>query len=272
MNVVADLESSRSSREGDDALMRGVLRTLNVLRALNVRNGATVVQLSRMTGISRSALYRMLETLRDAGYVSVDLSGRHYCLTMMVRSLAEGFNEEDWITDIARPALRRAQKELLWPVDLGTFMDNAMWIRESTRKFSALTIDRCVVGARFPVLATAGGRCFLAHCGATEREKIIQTLVAAGEQGTDLLKNRRTFDRMLDEIRENGFALRLAEPPLETGAVAVPILLKEQILGIVVLTFIRRALTSETVIQTWLPTLIQTAADIAAGMQASPQI
>ena len=155
------------------APMRGALRTLHVLRALNVRNGATVVELSRDTGISRPALYRVLETLREAGYVALDLSRRHYCLTMLVRGLADGFNDEDWVTEIARPVLRRLQKSILWPVDLGTFMDNAMWIRETTRPASTLTIDRGVVGVRFPVLLSATGRAYLAFCPDDEREQIL---------------------------------------------------------------------------------------------------
>jgi DNA-binding transcriptional ArsR family regulator len=85
--------------------MRAALRTLTVLTALNVRNGATVAELTIATRISRPALYRILETLREAGYISVDISRRHYCLTMRVRSLAEGFSDEDWVTQIARPAL-----------------------------------------------------------------------------------------------------------------------------------------------------------------------
>jgi len=70
-----------SKRPDDEAsLMRGPLRTIAVLRALNVRNGATVGELSLATGISRPALYRILETLRAAGYVSVNLRRQHYCL------------------------------------------------------------------------------------------------------------------------------------------------------------------------------------------------
>ena len=97
----------------DYAPMRAVLRTLTVLRALNVRNGATVLELSRATGISRAALYRVLETLREAGYVGLDLSRRHYCLTFLVRGLAEGFAEEDWVTQVSRPALKALQKKIL---------------------------------------------------------------------------------------------------------------------------------------------------------------
>jgi hypothetical protein len=44
------------------------------------------------------------------------------------------------------------QRKVVWPTDLGTFRSNGMWIRETTRRLSPLTIDRGVAGARFCML------------------------------------------------------------------------------------------------------------------------
>ena len=52
--------------------MRGVLRALAVLRALNVDNGASILRLHHATGISRAALYRIVATLNNAGYLAFD--------------------------------------------------------------------------------------------------------------------------------------------------------------------------------------------------------
>jgi IclR family mhp operon transcriptional activator len=256
----------KSGREDNDfAPTRGALRTLNVLRALNVRNGATVVQLSRDTGISRAALYRLLETLREAGYVALDLSGRHYCLTVLVRSLAEGFADEDWVTAVAKPALKALQKEILWPTDLGTFMDNSMFIRETTRATSTLTIDRGVVGVRFPMLRSATGRAYLAWCPEKEREQILRNLVSAREPGHEIILDRPRLDSLLNLTRERGYGCRFGEEPLESGAIAVPIMLGQRILGCVNITFMRRAMTPEEAARRYLKPINATAAEIAAG-------
>lgn len=244
--------------------MRGVNRTMRVLRALNVRNGATVVELSRDTGISRPALYRVLETLREEGYVALDLAQRHYCLTLLVRGLAEGFTDEDWVSEVARPVLRGLQRVVLWPVDLGTFMDNAMWIRETTRPASTLTIDRGVVGIRFPMLLSATGRAYLAWCPADEREQVIENLVAGREMGIDRL-DRMQIDALLEETRDRGYGVRFGEEPVESGAIAVPILAKERVMGCVNLTFIRRGMTPQSVADRCLNDLQRCAAEIAAG-------
>jgi IclR family mhp operon transcriptional activator len=243
--------------------MRGALRTLTVLRALNVRNGATVAELAAATGISRPALYRLLETLREAGYIAVDLAGTHYCLTMLVRTLAEGFSDEDWVTQVARPALKALQKAILWPVDLGTFMDNAMWIRETTRPASALTIDRGVVGLRFPVLLSATGTAYLAFCPRSERQQILANLLAAREPGYEMIRDRRRLAALLRQVRARGYGIRFGEPPLESGAIAVAIRHGDHVFGCVNMTFPVTTLTPETAARQYLQAMQETASQIA---------
>jgi len=256
---------------GDWHPMRSALRTLTVLRALNVHNGSTVGHLSLATGISRPALYRILETLREAGYISVDIARKHYCLTMMVRSLAEGFTDEDWVTQVARPALAKLQRKVLWPTDLGTFRDNWMWIRETTRPLSPLTMDRTVAGTRCPILATATGRAYLAFCRDDERARILGNLALSAEPESGFVQNQERLDELFHEVRRIGYAQRYGEPPKESGAIAVPILVGDRVLGCVNLTFAAAALTPIEAAKKHLVDLQHTADEIEQGFQRLEQ-
>jgi IclR family mhp operon transcriptional activator len=223
--------------------------------------------LSAATGISRPALYRILETLRSAGYVAVNLKQQRYCLTMLVRTLAEGFSDEDWVTQVARPVLSALQRKVLWPVDLGTFMNNAMWIRETTRQSSPLTIDRGVVGLRFPMLQGATGRAYLAFCPKNEREQILANLSRTPESGNELLDRSRELDALLDRTREQGYGHRYGEQPTETGAIAVPVLLGERVIGCINMTFIASAMRPEEAARQHLTAMQRSAKKIADGVQ-----
>jgi len=245
--------------------MRAALRTLMVLTALNVRNGATVAELAVATRISRPALYRILETLREAGYISVDIARRHYCLTMRVRSLAEGFSDEDWVTQIARPALASLQRRVIWPADLGTFGGNGMWIRETTRSLSPLTIDRCVAGTRVPMLGAASGRAYLAFCREEERELIVKNLQLSPEPGNEIVMQRRRLNAMLVDVKRRGYGYRYHEPPLDSGAIAVPIVYGDRVFGCVNMTFMAETLTPETAAAQHLTALHEAADAIAKG-------
>jgi DNA-binding transcriptional ArsR family regulator len=72
-------------------LVRGLQRGLQVLRVLNEKNYASVLEINRATGLPRTTIYRLLDTLIDAGYVKFGNREEGYCLTVQVRTLSEGY-------------------------------------------------------------------------------------------------------------------------------------------------------------------------------------
>jgi DNA-binding IclR family transcriptional regulator len=67
--------------------LRGVVRTLDVLRAVNDAPGAGVSDLAQRTSIPRPSLYRILETLWALGYVRRRRDGEGYAPTIVPRVL-----------------------------------------------------------------------------------------------------------------------------------------------------------------------------------------
>ena len=91
------MESTRPIR----ALMRG----LDALTVLNMRDGATVSEIAHEIRLPRTTVYRILETLCSAGFVFRDESDDRYRLTIMVRSLSGGFDDDAWVSRIAKPLI-----------------------------------------------------------------------------------------------------------------------------------------------------------------------
>ena len=156
-------QSIRQDRELEPATMRGVTRTLAVVRALNENNGVRVSELARLTRIPRPSLYRILDALCSLGYLRRTDEER-YELTLLVRTLSDGFSDEPWVRAIAHPIMEELQRDIVWPTDLATFYGNAMYLRATTRRHSPLTIDAATVGLRLPMLPSATGRAYLAFC------------------------------------------------------------------------------------------------------------
>ena len=77
------MESTRPIR----ALMRG----LDALTVLNLRDGATVSEVAQEIRLPRTTVYRILETLCSAGFVFRDAADDRYRLTILVRGLSHGF-------------------------------------------------------------------------------------------------------------------------------------------------------------------------------------
>ena len=122
--------------------IRALMRGLDALTVLNLRDGATVSEVAQEIRLPRTTVYRILETLCDAGFVTRDATDDRYRLTIMVRALSGGFDDETWVTHIAKPFIRDLCREIVWPVSIATLSGFTMLVRESTDHESPLAIER----------------------------------------------------------------------------------------------------------------------------------
>ena len=133
--------------------VRGLMRGLALINGLNrFDGGASTAQLAEQSGLHRTTVRRLLETLQAEGYVRRSESDDSYRLTLKVRELSEGFRDEQWISSIAAPLLGELLQQVVWPTDLCTLDGDAMVIRETTHRFSRLSFHRSMVGRRLPLL------------------------------------------------------------------------------------------------------------------------
>src|SRR5580693_2465025 len=84
----APLPAARESTRPIRALNRG----LDVLTQLNRVERAAINTLAGAVRLPRTTTYRILETLRLAGYVERDPHDECYRPTVMVRTLSDGFD------------------------------------------------------------------------------------------------------------------------------------------------------------------------------------
>ena len=111
--------------------VRGLSRGLLLLKLLNkFDGGATPGLLAEFSGLHRTTVRRLLETLIEEGYVERSASDDRYVLTLKVRSLSEGFKDEERISMVSGPVLAQLLQQVRWPSDLCTPDGGSMLIRE----------------------------------------------------------------------------------------------------------------------------------------------
>jgi IclR family transcriptional regulator, mhp operon transcriptional activator len=247
--------------------VRSLERGLALLVAINRRKLPSVVELSRDTRLPRPTVYRLLETLSRAGFVTRSSPHDRYCLTSQVRALSDGFAEDDWIAEIAAPLMIQLTRQLVWPVALMTFDEGRMLVRETTHEASTLSVDHGMVGRSLPILRTAAGRCYLAFCPNRERRTILDMLSRSKAPEDRGARETERLTRLLDAIREKGYAIQDREINPKTTGIAVPIRLGTKMLGAMSLIWISSALTIEGAEREFLPQLTATAGRIADGVR-----
>lgn len=226
--------------------VQGLSRGLLIVRAMNITGGpSSVGDLSARTGLHRTTVRRLLETLSEEGYVVRSPAEDGYQLTLQVRNLSEGFTEQDWIVSIAAPAMGHLLEQVKWPSDLSTLDGSAMRIRESTHRFSALSFERAMVGRRMPLMFTASGRAYLAACDDGERTALTKLMIADGGPQAACAADPKLMQLTIDRVRRNGYAKAEGEwrKSSPAGAIALPIMGGGRVLACLNVAYLRRSMS-----------------------------
>ena len=199
--------------------IRAFDRGLAVLATLNRHGSATALALSRESGIPRATVYRLLQTLQDAGYVGRGTADDRYHLRLKVRGLSEGFQDEQWISAIAGPALAALT--------------------------GRLAIDRNMVGREMPVLGSSAGLAYIAFAPAAHREALLDLLAASDNPNDGLARDRTQVGRLVAATRRRGYGLRQGGALWpHTGSIALPVRAGGRLLGCINTVWMARAVSA----------------------------
>lgn len=264
--------------ESDDSTypeVRGLSRGLAVLRALNAMPGGigSVSALARLTGLHRTTVKRLLETLRTEALVHHKDDGTSYALGFEVRRLSEGYVAADWIDRIAAPAMRAHLRALSWPSDLATPDSGFMIVRESTHRASLLSQHRATIGTRIPMLVSSLGRAWLSWCTDDEREATLALLRERTDAIGEKARDSAYVKRVIRETRKRGYAANRGEWLSEASvtAIGIPIRIGQHAIGAINLVLQTNAVSDREIATRYVPLLHTLSDEISKGVASFPR-
>ncbi len=247
--------------------IRALNRGLEVLAVLNRLERAAINTLANAVELPRTTTFRILETLRLAGYVDRDPHDDCYRPTVMVRALSDGFDDEAMLAYVAKPHLAALGTQLVWPVAIATPAGAAMLIRETTDYQSPLALERHGAGVRVPMLSSAAGRAYLAFCSAPQRDALLELLARSSLPEDRLARDRPDVDRLLQETRTQGFGMaQRARRISEETSLAIPMRAQERIVATIAVRFAASAVPLRSAIEQFLPKMHEVAGKIMADI------
>jgi IclR family transcriptional regulator, mhp operon transcriptional activator len=243
--------------------IRALTRGLDALTILNLRDGATVSEIAHEIRLPRTTVYRILETLCVSGFVYRDSADERYRLTILVRTLSEGFEDEKWVNQIAKPAIHHLCSDIAWPVSIATLSGTKMMLREATDHSTPFAVERYSAGFQLPLLTSAAGRVYLANCPSAQRDSLIEILARSNKDEDKPARDRAGLLRALAEIKAHGFATATRTRRLmDEFAVSVPVPMGDRPAALTV-RFVATALPLKAGLERFLPKLRQCAAKIS---------
>lgn len=251
---------------GSTSPIRVLNRGLDVLLELNKLERAAINTLAAAVRLPRTTTFRILETLRHAGFVERDAFD-YYRPAIRVRTLSDGFDDEAMLAHIAKPLLGKLGERVAWPVAIATPAGATMMIRETTLSRGPIPLEHHGAGVRVPLLVSAAGRAYLAYCERQQRESLLELLARSSLPEDRMARSRVEVERMLSETRSQGFGLaHRARRASEETSLAVPVRVKDRILAALTVRFVANALPLRAAIDKFIPWMREAAQKIESGM------
>lgn len=246
-------------------MIRSLGRGLDILTLLNTRDSASASEIAQELNAPRATVYRILDTLTEKGFIYQHTSDGRFRITLKVRRLSDGFTNEDHMANISRPFLSRVTRKYSWPVTLATISGIDLIVRENTDQESPLATEQFTIGYRMPILRTASGLCILAYMTSNRRNVILKTIGEADPKYREIVGQRRTLEKKLNEIKSQGYSVNHRPRRVsDLTAISAPILTgPNAVRGAVTIRYARTVMKLPEAVHKFLPDLQAAANGIA---------
>jgi IclR family mhp operon transcriptional activator len=225
--------------------VRSISRCLALLQFINRNGPASLMEMARAISLPYPTTIRIVQTLVHEGMLECEPVRKLYRVTSLVQTLAVGSRESGDLLSAARPHLVALTQAHGWPVSIATAVGSSMMIRDSTYDMTARAFNKYYPGYTFPMLECAAGHAHIAFASDEVRGCLLDSL--ASDHTTSVALAMLRSGSLTRRIRADGYAMNDRTPhsmnPGKCSSIAVPLLERGQVAGVLSLTFFSSAMT-----------------------------
>ncbi len=264
-------DKAAAEQEDADGSIRAISRGLSVLKVINRKGSANLTEISRETEIPYPTVCRIVTTLLQEEMIEREPNRKRYRPTVMVQSLAVGYQQESSLVTVARQTLEQLCSDLVWPISLATRVGSCMVLLDSTHHMTSLTLSRYYPGFTMPVTECATGRAYLAYCDQGTRSQILNNLKNVEFAAHGRINPARYDEPFWQAIRDKGYAVQahnlFSSDPGKTSSLAVPILINGTIAASIAVIFFRTSLSLDEAETSFVNKLIDAGREISKKLE-----
>lgn len=150
-----------------------VLKAFTLLEALGDNDDPmSATELARTTGFDRATCYRLLMTLKEAEYVSLDADAKKFQISLRVVSLARKLLQEDREVEMVREVMRMISHRSTETCHYST-LDGARSVITLRERGKQVVSVEFAVGESAELYSTAAGKAMLAFADTRFTQKIL---------------------------------------------------------------------------------------------------
>jgi len=265
MPAHAKTPTPASQKPGKSKANRSLERGVEVIRAF--RPGASVLgngDIAERTGLSRSTVTRLTQTLVGCGLLQPEPGTRAYRLAPALLSFAHAMRSGSQVLTLLAPLMREASEKHKVNVGLAASDGDEMVYLESIRYDRRPSLRTVVSGQRVPMALTSLGRAYLAVVPEAHRKRLLAHFKTVRKGPWERLA--REIDQAREAVLAQGYCHASWQP--EVLALACPLVYGGSIY--VINVSVSSPAPLESLIDELAPVLASLKQQVMAALQPGP--
>lgn len=221
--MTTNSETRERVKEDDKYNIRAIERALSVLDAFaRERRKLSLDELTRLTGLSKPTVFRILATLQRQKYLLLDKSDGRYRLGSVFLTLASSVLGSLNLGALTRPHLIELRNSVQATVLLGALLEDHLVYLDKTEGRGPVRLADDIGWRRDPPNFGMLGMTLMAFLEPSEQERLLQEFPLTAHT-LKTITDTALFRQRLAEIRRLGYVLEFEEAIDGVWGVAAPI-------------------------------------------------
>ena len=204
------------------ATVQSIERAFQILEQLSAHpGGMQVTKLAEETGLSKSTVHRLLQTLINLKYVKQDVDSERYTIGYRALYLTRNLIHSSAIITNAKPHLQKLVEEIKETVHLCIEeFEEVVYVDKIESKQTFRMSSR--IGSRAPLYCTGVGKIILS--GRSDEEILdISSRIEFIPRTPNTITSKEELQREIQKIRRTGYSLDNIENEPGIRCIAVPV-------------------------------------------------
>ena len=207
--------------------IQSIKRAVDILRLFENNTLLRITDISNMTGLHKSTVFGIINTLKQLGLLDQDPESGLYCLGLELYRLGMLVNMS--LSKVCKPFLEKLVNDIQETVNLVVPRASDIFILEKIESPHSMRI--CThVGQMLPLYCTATGKLMLAFMPPEEAEKALESLVFSPHT-KNTITSKKELQCVLPGIRMSCVAYDMEEFEAGLISIAAPIIKADRMIG-----------------------------------------
>ena len=180
-----------------------------------------VTELSKRLKLHKNNVFRLLATLESRGYIEQNKATENYRLGLKALELGQTFIKQMGLLRQAKPILEQMVEDSNETSYVAIYKENhIVYLDVVETNLTVRVVSR--VGSRLPAYCTASGKVHMAHMSEEELDGLLANMNFVQHTPTTI-PNATALRKVLDQVREDGYAIDDEELDQGVRCIAAPI-------------------------------------------------